>query len=67
MAYLRNKKATGECTVAVIYIACKLTMSRRTPRINSTNVADSGNENGLAVEHEVRLLSASRNLFVFRV
>jgi len=51
MAYLRKKKATGECTVAVIYIACKLKMSRRTPRINITTVADSSDKNGFAVEH----------------
>jgi hypothetical protein len=31
-----KKTATGECTVAVNYNACKLTMSRRTTRINNT-------------------------------
>ncbi len=51
MAYLRNKEATGECTAALIYIACKLMMSRRTPRINRTTVADSSDKNGFAVEH----------------
>jgi hypothetical protein len=38
-----KKTATGECTVAdVYYIACKLTMSRRTPRIkiNTTTFGD---------------------------
>ncbi len=35
MTAYETKTTTGECTVAVNYNACNLTMSRRTPRIKN--------------------------------